>query len=112
MNDQEQNCTVYLPNETVRAGIVRAIDPEVLSHIVVKFPAEAIKHCIDPDNVQSDSNGCFLAEIPTDRITPDTNVESIDWYYYIGDVRDACPCSIDNWGWHVDDRQKETQHHE
>ena len=107
MSDQEQNCTVYLPDETVRARITRAIDPDVLSHVVVQFPAEIAKYSTDPDSVQLDNNGCFSAEIPTNKISPDASVESINWYYYIGDALDACPCSVDNWDWYVDNGQKE-----
>ena len=98
-----ENCTVYLPSGgTIRGRITRAIDPEELSFVVVDFPAEETKHCIDPDNVQLDNNGRWQSEIPTNHISPDASVESINWYYYIGDARDACPCSVDNWEWYKD----------
>ena len=99
-----ENCTVYLPDETVRARITRAIKPDVLSHVVVDFPAEMAKHLIDPDSVQLDNSVRFSAEIPTNKISPDASVESINWYYYIGDALDACPCSIDNWEWYNEEQ--------
>ncbi len=94
----EENCTVHFTSGTVRAHICRAIAQNNYSWIAVKFPPEAFRYFTNVDPF----DGWFESIVPTYVVEPDKCIKSVNWYYYIGDSRDACPIAVDNFDWYIE----------
>lgn len=100
----ETNCTVFFTNGTVRAKIIRVINPDNVATIELCFSEGATRYFT---NVQLDIDGRFMGSVPAYLMKPDDDVKSINWYYCIGKSLDACPYSINGFEWRNQKQKRE-----